>query len=70
MICLKALESEFEKNENIFGISIAWGIYGILLSPLAYLPLRGREDFFEKNLFGSPSDPESKNIVFIDTVQF
>ena len=33
-------------------------------------PLRGREDFFEKNLFGSPSDPESKNIVFIDTVQF
>ena len=32
--------------------------------------LRGREDFFEKKLFGSPSDPESKNIVFIDTVQF
>ena len=30
--------------------------------------LRGREDFFGKNLFGSPSDPESKNIVFIDTV--
>ena len=35
---------------------------------LAGYSLRGREDFFEKKLFGSPSDPESKNIVFIDTV--